>query len=129
MVFYSVFFTPQVGVGFNRHAWNDLEKKVRSIARRAHNVVVVTGPLFLPIVEGNKKKVVYEVIGSNNVAVPTHFFKAIAIQEKENAPWHCVAWVLPNMALPETVQLDKFQVPLSAVERAAGLKIFPNLPN
>ncbi|THD28371.1 Endonuclease G mitochondrial [Fasciola hepatica] len=120
---------PQVGVGFNRHAWNDLEKYVRAIARKANNVVVVTGPLFLPRVERGKKIVTYEVIGPNNVAVPTHFFKAVAIQETEHGPWRSVAWVLPNAQLPEKVNLKQFQVPLSAVERNAGLKIFPNLPS
>ncbi|TGZ63304.1 hypothetical protein CRM22_007013 [Opisthorchis felineus] len=118
---------PQVGHGFNRHAWNDLEKYVRAIARKAHNVVVVTGPLFLPRTEGGKRRVTYEVIGPNDVAVPTHFFKAAAIQETSTGGWRAVAWVMPNMQLPEKVNLKQFQVPLSTVERAAGLKIFPNL--
>ncbi|CAH8569975.1 unnamed protein product [Dicrocoelium dendriticum] len=121
---------PQVGRGFNRHAWNDLEKYVRAIARNTHNVVVVTGPLFLPHAspDATKKFVTYEVIGPNDVAVPTHFFKAISIQEAPNSSWKIFAWVLPNMVLPEKVDLRQFQVPLSAVERASGLKLFPNLP-
>ncbi|KAF5400516.1 Endonuclease G mitochondrial [Paragonimus heterotremus] len=120
---------PQVGFGFNRHAWNDLEKYVRAIARRTQNVIIVTGPLFLPRIEGSKKRVSYEVIGPNNVAVPTHFFKAIAIQETVNGSWRAVAWVMPNAQLPEKVNLTQFQVPLAAVERVSGLKLFPNLPS
>lgn len=121
---------PQVGRGFNRHAWNDLEKYVRAIARKSHNVVVVTGPLFLPNTnpDSTEKFVTYKVIGANNVAVPTHFFKAISIQETQNGPWKMVAWVFPNMVLPERVDFDQFQVAISAVERASGLKLFPNLP-
>lgn len=38
----------QVGYGFNRGIWNNLEKYIRGMARRSTNVVVVTGPLFLP---------------------------------------------------------------------------------
>ncbi|CAL8107315.1 unnamed protein product [Calicophoron daubneyi] len=118
---------PQVGHGFNRNAWNDLEKYIRAIARKSHNVVVVTGPLFLPRPIGGKKYVTYEVIGPNNVAVPTHFFKAIAIQERPDTPWEVRAWAMPNEALKGKVKLRDYQVPLNAVESAAGLQIFPGI--
>lgn len=39
---------PQVGVGFNRDKWNDLEKEVRLLAKNHDNVWVCTGPLYLP---------------------------------------------------------------------------------
>lgn len=39
---------PQVGAGFNRDAWNNLEKYVRKLARMHKNVYVCTGPLYLP---------------------------------------------------------------------------------
>jgi endonuclease G len=40
--------------------------------------------LYLPnLVENGKKYVKYEVIGPNDVAVPTHFFKVI-LMEKAN---------------------------------------------
>ncbi|CAH8473714.1 unnamed protein product [Heterobilharzia americana] len=99
--------TPQVGHGFNRHGWNSLEKYIRAIARKTHNVVVITGPLFLPQEINGKKIVTYEVIGENNVAVPTHFFKVAAIQEKPNGEWRKVAWVMPNIRLPEKVRVDR----------------------
>ncbi|CAC5417089.1 ENDOG [Mytilus coruscus] len=40
--------SPQVGNGFNRDAWNDLEKYVRAKARQNRNVYCCTGPLYLP---------------------------------------------------------------------------------
>jgi len=57
--------TPQVGKGFNRDKWNDLEKHVRfvkncleniflffrNIARDSLNVYVCSGPLYLPYQE------------------------------------------------------------------------------
>nr|VZH89076.1 unnamed protein product [Spirometra erinaceieuropaei] len=95
---------PQVGVGFNRGVWSDLEKYVRAMARRSANVVVLTGPLFLPSPDrspANRRQVTYEVIGSNGVAVPTHFFKAVAVQQSPGGPWKTYAWVLPNRELPE----------------------------
>jgi len=39
---------PQVGVGFNRHSWNRLEKYVRKLTKTYKNVYVCTGPLYLP---------------------------------------------------------------------------------
>lgn len=63
---------------------------------------VVTGPLYLPnLVENGRKYVKYEVIGSNDVAVPTHFFKVI-LMEKNNG---CESWPYPywNMQRPVRV--------------------------
>jgi hypothetical protein len=45
---YNYFFILQVGAGFNRDAWNDLEKYVRAIARKNRNVYCCTGHLYLP---------------------------------------------------------------------------------
>nr|CAH8832005.1 unnamed protein product [Trichobilharzia regenti] len=120
---------PQVGRGFNRHGWNSLEKYIRAIARKSHNTVVITGPLFLPQKINGKKIVTYEVIGENNVAVPTHFFKVAAIQEKPNGEWRKVAWVMPNITLPEKIRVDGFRVPVESVESASGWKFFPKLMN
>lgn len=39
---------PQVGQGFNRDKWNELEKEVRGLAKNNDNVWIVTGPLYLP---------------------------------------------------------------------------------
>ncbi|CAH8455387.1 unnamed protein product [Schistosoma turkestanicum] len=118
---------PQVGRGFNRHGWNSLEKYIRAIARRSHNMIVITGPLFLPQDVNGKKIVTYEVIGKNNIAVPTHFFKVAAIQNKPNGEWHKVAWVMPNIRLPEHVKADSFRIPVEIVESASGWKFFPKL--
>ncbi|CAH8456092.1 unnamed protein product [Schistosoma rodhaini] len=118
---------PQVGYGFNRHGWNSLEKYIRAVARKSHNMVVITGPLFLPQNVNGKKIVTYEVIGNNNIAVPTHFFKVAAIQNKPNGEWHKVAWVMPNIRLPEQIKVDGFKVPVESVESASGWKFFPKL--
>ena len=46
------------------------------MAKRNPNVYVVTGPLYLPRQEPDGKLYVkYQVIGKNQVSVPTHFFK------------------------------------------------------
>lgn len=39
---------PQVGKGFNRDAWNNLEMHIRKLTHFYKNVYVCTGPLYLP---------------------------------------------------------------------------------
>ena len=50
---------PQVGRGFNRDKWEHLERYARKLTKLCRNVYVCTGP---------------QVIGQNNVAVPTYFW-------------------------------------------------------
>jgi endonuclease G len=65
--FYLTNMAPQVGVGFNRDAWNNLERHVRKLTKSYRNVYVCTGPLYLPRKEADGKNYVrYQVIGANN---------------------------------------------------------------
>ncbi|PSN35568.1 Endonuclease G [Blattella germanica] len=98
---------PQVGVGFNRHSWNRLEKYVRKMTKSYKNVYVCTGPLYLPRKEDDGKMYVkYQVIGASTVAVPTHFFKVVVGETDDN-------------------KLDmEAYVPPESIERAAGLLFF-----
>ncbi|KAL4218992.1 hypothetical protein ACF0H5_021576 [Mactra antiquata] len=120
--------SPQVGEGFNRGIWNNLEKYVRSIARKNRNTYVCTGPLYLPRKEADGKTYVkYEVIGQSNVAVPTHFFKVVAI-ETNAGEFEILSFVLPNQPIQDDVPLKNFLTPLDAIERSAGLLLFDKLP-
>lgn len=56
--FYLTNMSPQVGKGFNRDKWNDVEKHVRKLARKNPNVYIVTGPLYLPKLEADGNKYV-----------------------------------------------------------------------
>ncbi|CAJ0586733.1 unnamed protein product, partial [Mesorhabditis spiculigera] len=120
--------SPQVGRGFNRDKWNDVEKHVRTLAKKNPNVYVMTGPLYMPRkeIDGNLY-VKYKVIGKNNVAVPTHFFK-VALIETVPGSFELEAYVLPNEPIPDTVPIASFLVPLEMIERAAGFLIFEKVP-
>ncbi|CDW51841.1 Endonuclease NS domain containing protein [Trichuris trichiura] len=119
---------PQIGKGFNRDKWNELEKHVRKLARANKNVYVCTGPLYLPRREANGKLcVTFEVIGKNHVAVPTHFFK-VALVETADSRWFLESYVLPNRPVDRAAPLKSFYAPLESIERAAGFLIFQNLP-
>uniref|UniRef100_A0A914X115 Endonuclease n=1 Tax=Plectus sambesii TaxID=2011161 RepID=A0A914X115_9BILA len=119
---------PQVGRGFNRDKWNDLEKRVRGLARKHPNVFICTGPLYLPRMEPDGSMYVkYKVIGKTHVSVPTHFFK-VMLMEVDGGKYDMEAYVLPNQAIPNETPLASFQVPIASIERAAGFLIFDQLP-
>lgn len=101
----------KVGVGFNRDKWEHLERYVRNSTKVYKNVYVCTGPLYLPKMDpaDGKNYVKYQVIGANNVAVPTHFFK-VMVGELDNQQLEMEAYVLPNEAIPDSVPVASFQV-------------------
>ncbi|CAH0548704.1 unnamed protein product [Brassicogethes aeneus] len=122
--FYLTNMAPQVGRGFNRDSWNRLEKYVRKLTKAYVNVYCCTGPLFLPRKESDGKKyITYEVIGANNVAVPTHFYKVV-VGETQDGKLEMEAYVMPNQVIDDNVPLSSFQVPPESIEKAAGLLFF-----
>ncbi|XP_066293493.1 endonuclease G, mitochondrial-like [Branchiostoma lanceolatum] len=126
--FYLSNISPQVGEGFNRDAWNKLEKYVRGLTKQFNNVYVCTGPLYLPRKEPDGKMYVkYEVIGRNHVAVPTHFFKVIAC-ETNKGELILESYVMPNDKIDNNVPLKNFLVPVESIERASGLLLFDRIP-
>lgn len=122
--FWLTNMSPQVGVGFNRHKWNDLEKYARNVAKGSINTYIVTGPLFLPHQgEDRNLYVKYKVIGSNHVAVPTHFFKII-LNEVKPGEYELESYILPNEVIPDSKPLTDFRVPKEAIEKSAGFLVF-----
>ncbi|EYC24278.1 hypothetical protein Y032_0014g2415 [Ancylostoma ceylanicum] len=120
--------SPQVGRGFNRDKWNDLEKYARKVAKKSLNTYILTGPLYLPKkADDGNKYVKYKVIGANNVAVPTHFFKVI-LAETSPGNFEMECFVLPNEVIPDSAELTMFYVPLEMIERSGGFLIFDKLP-
>jgi endonuclease G len=122
---------PQVGEGFNRDYWAHVEDFCRRLTTFYPSVRIVTGPLYLPKKEADGKwKVSYEVIGSPpNIAVPTHFYKIIYAEDgKAGGNVSLGAFVLPNDRISNDKPLKDFEVPVEAVERAAGLEFASLLP-
>lgn len=113
----------------NRDGWARLERLVRSVAARSEDVVVVTGPLFLPEIRrgGGGLGMGNDVLGAAPCVthVPTHFFKIVVA---ENAGSYAIGcFVLPNEAVGAGADLLDYCVPLANLEAAAGLVPFPDL--
>ncbi len=109
----------------NRGYWSKLEKHVRNLTQQYNSIHVITGPLYLPYQEADGKRYVkYQVIGPNNVAVPTHFFKVLNLEKKQGKSVN-IAYILPNERIDSNVPLEKFQTTVQKVEQAAGI-VFTN---
>ncbi|CAJ1069343.1 endonuclease G%2C mitochondrial [Xyrichtys novacula] len=112
----------------NQKAWNHLEKTCRSLTKNYLNVYVCTGPLYLPRPEADGKLYVrYQVIGNNHVAVPTHFFKILILEQANGRGVELRSYVFPNEPVDEAIPLERFLVPIETIERASGLLFVPNI--
>jgi len=113
--------------GLNRGIWSSLEAYTRSMAQHNNSVFVVSGPMYLPWKnEEGKKFVTYEVIGENNVAVATHFFKLIIV-ERNDGKFDIKCFVLPNVKV-EGKELNDFLCDPRFVEKSCGLLFYNKLP-
>ncbi|GCB60188.1 hypothetical protein scyTo_0006835 [Scyliorhinus torazame] len=124
--FYLSNVVPQ-NPNLNQNVWNDLERYCRSLTKSNKNVYIYTGPLYLPRMEPDGKMYVkYQVIGENNVAVPTHIFKVV-ILEKHSGEIELQSYVMPNQPVMEKTPLKRFLVPIESIERASGLLFVSNI--
>lgn len=108
---------------FNREYWSKLEKYARDLTKEYKNIYVITGPLYLPYKEGKRRFVKYQVIGEDDIAVPSHFFKVITLEDRQGNR-EVQAYVLPNTVIPISTPFEKFRTTVDKVERAAGILLF-----
>lgn len=112
----------------NSSYWNRLEMYCRHLASLHGNVNITTGPLYLPYKdeESGKRFVKYEVIGPNSVAVPTHLFKIVIVEDEHAQPLSLGVFIVPNRPIGDE-DLTRFQVSLEELESATGVKFHSKL--
>jgi endonuclease G len=113
---------PQVGVGFNQQIWRELEEAVRGWVGQRGSLFVITGPVFAV----ENRTVNYKVIGNNNVAVPTHFYK-IVVDAKDPQHIDALAFLIANKDL-RGHDYSEYLVSIDDIERATGLDFLSALP-
>ncbi len=113
---------PQVGIGFNRDIWQELEAAVRGWVEQRGALTVITGPIFA--VDSNA--VTYKVIGQNHVAVPTHFYKII-VDASNSKKVEALAFIMPNEDLSGH-QYTEYLCAIDEIEKATGLDFLSALP-
>ena len=124
--------SPQVGNGFNQRFWKNLEKDVREWGSGDDEVYVVTGPAYLSEDGGKSNQVSYEVIGENQVAVPTHFFKVMLAErptEDGGVKVRTQAFLVPNKKIRKNARKERFLVSIDDLEKKTGLDFFNRLPD
>ncbi len=105
---------------FNRAYWAKVEKYVRDLTKVYSVVHVFTGPLYLPKANTKGQRwVKYQVIGKNDVAVPTHFFKILALETPAETIYK--GYVLPNEPINSTVSIENFNTSIEKIEKASGI--------
>ena len=118
---HSFWFTnmaPQIGAGFNRNIWKQLETDIRDWVACGDRpeLYVVTGPVFDPdeperwIPDSSRQR----------VRVPDAFFKVIYDPAHDRA----LGMLLPNAKL-NTKDLPGYAVAISEIEEKTGIVFFP----
>lgn len=113
---------PQVGAGFNQQIWKYLEMATKGWVEARGALTIITGPIF----EVENNKVQYEVIGSNHVAVPTHFYK-IVVDAKDLNNVAALAFILPNKRLSGH-EFSEYLKSVDEIEQKTGLDFLSRIP-
>jgi len=109
----------------NTKQWADLEQEIRNLALKYSLVETYTGGAFIPVkCRDGKYRVIFEVIGENQVAVPTHFYKTILLHR--NGTIKKRAYLIPNKKIPESETFKNFECAIEKIERVTGV-IFRSL--
>ncbi len=102
---------------FNAGIWNRLEQKTRYYAKRYDELYVVTGPVF----KGNMDE-----IGTENVTVPSAFYKIIYRQDN-NDDGKILAFLMPHQASSKSIY--EYVTSVDEIERLTGIDFFAQMPD
>ncbi|CAF0798645.1 unnamed protein product [Adineta ricciae] len=116
----------------NGNYWQRIEYFTRNLAKQFDFVHVITGPLFIPNEQKSLdadddfpiKQMTYNVIGENEVHVPTHLFKCVLVENQNQRDMGVGCFVIPNEPIDRNRLLTDFAVSLANVERRTGLHLF-----
>lgn len=114
---------PQVGIGFNRHIWENLESAIRGWVQQRGKLIIITGPIFIP----EDGQVTYQVFGDNYVPVPAHFYKLVVDATNTNEV-SVLAFILPDESLTGR-PYSEFLTFVDETERLTGLNFLEKLPD
>ncbi|UJR29280.1 hypothetical protein I4U23_010494 [Adineta vaga] len=118
----------------NANYWYRIEQFARQLADKFDFVHIITGPLFIPVEDKEKKdnndlnipckQMTHAVIGPNEVHVPTHLFKCILVENKDQHEMAVGCFVVPNEPIDRNRPLTDFAVSIKDLEKRSGLKLF-----
>ena len=101
---------------FNRGIWKKLEEKVRNWAVENGKILIATGPIY----QGS-----YKSIGSNQVAIPTHYYKVIIDYTKPE--FKGIGFIMENKKGSKPLQ--SYACTINKVEEVTSIDFFYLLPD
>ncbi|KAH1021908.1 hypothetical protein HUJ04_011392 [Dendroctonus ponderosae] len=69
----------------------------------------INKPSFFTKESNGKMYVKYEVVGSQHVAVPTHFYKMV-VGENQDGSLEMECYVMENTVIDDNISLQSFQI-------------------
>lgn len=127
---------PQIGPTFNGSIWKTIENRVRGWVMDREDLTIICGPVFeaRARVHGieqqpeTERQKLYNVIGENDVAVPTAFFKIVVDMRDQQNP-DVLAFLVRHI---ETVtgperQIETYLTSVDRIEELTGLDFLTNL--
>ena len=107
----------------NRNLWSALDKEIIYRAAKMGDAWVLSGNLFLD--SGDNLTEPFEYIGSNLIAVPTHFFKVILFLH-EKSRFSMEAYLIPNQRKISMKPKDHL-IKVDQLEKITKYNFFPGL--
>jgi endonuclease G len=129
---------PQIGQTFNGSIWKTIENRVRSWVMDREDLTIICGPVFesrprvYPIARQpqTERQKLYNVVGENDVAVPTAFFKIVVDMRNQQSP-NLLAFLVPHIETqpgPER-RIETYLTSVDRIEELSGLDFLTNLPD
>ncbi len=87
--FYTSNILPQVGSGFNRDLWKNLEEYIRQLSNKIGPVLVYTGPIFADYTSENFPTI------NHDIPVPTAYYK-IVVHINDEEKMETIGFVIEN---------------------------------
>ena len=112
--FYMSNMSPQ-SPSCNRGKWKSLETKVREWVNKHDTLYVATGAILKDSLGS---------IGSNNVTIPSYYYKVILCPTPH---LKMIAFILPNEKMD--LSIDNYITSVDSVESATGIDFFAILPD
>jgi len=111
--------------GLNRKAWRELEKAIREFVRNKTQVWVMAGPVYKDL-DGDGSPDNLGFLGRNKVEIPTHFFKIVVYQAKDNS-FHAVGFLFRNR--PCRKHPSHYTASIDEIEEYTGMDFLHLLPD
>jgi endonuclease G len=113
--FYMSNMSPQ-HPSFNRGIWKELESLTRAWASEYSTLYIATGAILTPNLR---------TIGSNQVSIPSYYYKAILDYDETSGDYRGIAFILPNQKGNRSLQ--SYVVSIDNLESRTGIDFYPQL--